>query len=127
MEDLSQVKGDIQLLSESCLLANGLGQPLDFKIIMSKTKNDWKHSLKGDAENLCQMNGSISDLPTPLISSLYGMKDLGMSRESSWCSSPGVQGLTHTRKRLLELICGLGFPTSPQNFSIYNLLGPSSL
>lgn len=50
MEDLPQVQGDIKLLSQSCLLGKILGEPLDFKIIIAKTRADWKNIIKGNVE-----------------------------------------------------------------------------
>ena len=51
VDELSQVQRDIQELSKSCLIGKMLGEPLDVRTIISRTKAEWKF-VKGDIEFL---------------------------------------------------------------------------
>lgn len=51
LDELPQVQQDIEDLSKSCLLGKILGDPLDMRTIISRTKADWK-MVKGDVEYL---------------------------------------------------------------------------
>lgn len=51
MDDLPQVQEDIEELTKTCLLAKVLGDPLDLRTIISRTKADWR-MVRGDVEYL---------------------------------------------------------------------------
>lgn len=56
VKDLPQVQGDINMLTNSCLLGKILGEPLDFKVIIAKTRSDWKNLIKWEVEYIALGN-----------------------------------------------------------------------
>lgn len=56
VKDLPQVQGDINMLTNSCLLGKILGELLDFKVIIAKTRSDWKNLIKWEVEYIALGN-----------------------------------------------------------------------
>lgn len=68
---------------ESCLLGKILGEAVDFKTVIAKSKSDWKIYINREVTYVTLGNEWIYfRLTTQLIKIFFGMNDRGISKET---------------------------------------------